>query len=152
MIIEGFRNDYNYFDFADNDYQYFMEDCERGRVANYMASQAQSICERYLKHLIEVYVCPQDGDSNRRKRDVLTSHSLNKLINYLSEYTDFSFSQMTLLQVRAIDGYYFSTRYPGTESFFVNENDINLCKNATEACRKEILEYIENKEKDIQKE
>ena len=41
-----------------------------------------------------------------------------------------------------IDGYYFSTRYPGEESIAIDQEDIEDCKAAVESCRKCVLEYM----------
>ena len=44
-----------YKDFADNSYAYFMFAYDNGQIFNEMGAMAQSICERYLKHLIAEY-------------------------------------------------------------------------------------------------
>ena len=66
----------NYFDFAEDDYQYLKEDYERGRVANYMASMSQNICERYLKHVVETYVIPTTEKEEAEETKVLHTHNL----------------------------------------------------------------------------
>ena len=46
----------NYFDMAENDYQFLEDDYARGRYGNVMCYCAQNVCERYLKHIIDLYV------------------------------------------------------------------------------------------------
>ena len=41
-----------------------------------------------------------------------------------------------------IDGFYFSTRYPGEDSVMLDSEDIEECKEAVVACRRETLEWI----------
>ena len=43
----------NYFDFAENDFQYFLHSYKAGFVANAMAADAQKICEKYMKHIVD---------------------------------------------------------------------------------------------------
>lgn len=45
-------------------------------------------------------------------------------------------------KVKLIDGFYFSTRYPGEESVMPDSEDIEECKEAVAACRRETLEWI----------
>ena len=49
----------SYLDFAENDYKYFMTSYEHGIVANAMAADAQEICEKYMKHVIDKYFEPE---------------------------------------------------------------------------------------------
>lgn len=44
--------------------------------------------------------------------------------------------------MKLIDGFYFSTRYPGEDSVMLDSEDIEECKEAVEACRRETLEWI----------
>jgi hypothetical protein len=49
----------NYFDFAENDYAFFMAAYDHHMIANQMGAIAQGICEKYMKHIINEYVIPQ---------------------------------------------------------------------------------------------
>ncbi|GHU44942.1 hypothetical protein FACS1894111_12920 [Clostridia bacterium] len=132
----------DYLHFAENDYQYFIHSYNRGDVANAMANIAQSICERYLKHIIAVYVKPNPDDKNayQKNADVLHTHSLMKLWNYLREVLpDFEVDRKKL---KGGDGYYFTSRYPGSESFDVTCSDIEECREAVEECRNKVLAYL----------
>lgn len=42
--------------------------------------------------------------------------------------------------MRMIDGFYFSTRYPGDDSIEIDGDDVETCNDAIELCRKEVLE------------
>ena len=50
----------NYFDLAENDYQFLRHDWKEGRIGNLMCSAAQNICERYLRRAVQKYVKTRD--------------------------------------------------------------------------------------------
>lgn len=125
----------SYFDLAENDYQFLKYDRDTGRVGNIMCSSAQNICERYLKHVIDTYV--QDSDATK----VLQTHSLRVLRRFIREHLpEFQIRWNTVLQA---DGYYFSTRYPGSEAFLVDREDVDECWEAVEETRDAVIRYIE---------
>lgn len=125
----------SYFDLAENDYQFLKYDRDAGRVGNIMCSSAQNICERYLKHVIDTYV--QDSDVTK----VLQTHSLRVLRRFIREHLpEFQIRWNTVLQA---DGYYFSTRYPGSEAFLVDREDVDECWEAVEETRDAVIRYIE---------
>lgn len=62
----------NYYTFAEDDYLFLKANIEERRVNNAMTSISQNICERYLKHLIEIYCVEIDCTS------ILKTHSLKK--------------------------------------------------------------------------
>lgn len=125
----------SYFDLAENDYQFLKYDRDAGRVGNIMCSSAQNICERYLKHVIDTYV--QDSDATK----VLQTHSLRVLRRFIREHLpEFQIRWNTVLQA---DGYYFSTRYPGSEAFLVDREDVDECWEAVEETRDAVIRYIE---------
>ena len=132
-----------YFDFAENDYLYFMASCERGDVANMMGAIAQGICEKYMKHLIEEFDQPVNEDEVSQKEKALHSHSLNRLLKHIQARLGVDFSTETKKEMRIIDGFYFSTRYPGDESIELSREDVEDCCAAVQSCRKETLEWIE---------
>lgn len=41
-----------------------------------------------------------------------------------------------------VDGYYFTTRYPGEDSIFVDKEDMDICMEAIELCRDITLDAI----------
>lgn len=124
-----------YYDFAQNDYEYFSDSYERGAVWNSMAALAQNSCEKYLKHLIDRYQEVNSRSEMLEKTDNLHSHSLSKLIRHLEANTDIRVPADAKAAMVQINGYYYSTRYPGDDSIEVNEEDIANCKIAIEKCK-----------------
>ena len=132
----------SYFDFADNDFQFFMASYNHGMIANMMGAMAQGICEKYMKHLISSYDDIQTREKNSEHQSILRSHNLTRLMKYLKENLGIEYSKETSRKMKTIDGFYFSTRYPGEDSIMLDSEDIEDCKEAVEACRKETLELI----------
>lgn len=126
----------NYYSFAENDYLFLKANIDEKRVSNAMASLAQNICERYLKHIIEQYCTEIDCT------DVLKTHSLKKILRFLEEQLpDFKIKKRIVVLA---DGYYFSARYPGDESFFANQEDIDICWEAVQETKKSVDVYLES--------
>ena len=70
-------------------------------------------------------------------------------MRFLSDHMDVKFSKETQKDLRAINGYYFTARYPGDESIEIQKEDIELCADAVKNCRQELLEYIQSIEKEL---
>lgn len=132
----------NYFDFADNDYRYFIESYENGLIANMMGAMAQGICEKYMKHLICEYSHPENAAGNEQRALALRTHSLNRLLKYLKNNMNIEFSAETKVEMQMIDGFYFSTRYPGEDSIELDNEDLEHCALAVQKCREETLNII----------
>lgn len=129
----------NYYTFADNDFNFLKANIEEKRVSNAMTSIAQNICERYLKHLVEIYCTDIDCTS------VLKTHSLKRILRFLEEnLMDFQISKKKVILA---DGYYFSARYPGDESFFANSEDVEICWEAVQETKRAVDSYLKNHEK-----
>lgn len=141
----------SYFDFADNDFRFFIASYDQGMVANMMGAMAQGICEKYMKHLISIYDDVQTKGKYSEHQSVLRSHNLTRLMKYLKENMKIEYSKETSRKMKTIDGFYFSTRYPGEDSIMLDSEDIEDCKEAVEACRKETLDLINSlkKHKDL---
>lgn len=138
-----------YLDFAENDYKYFKHSCNSGFIANAMAAQAQEICEKYMKHIIDTYHKQiTSREEQTELEETMRSHNLLKLQRYMENHTDFSFHAETKRLLRGINGYYFSARYPGDESLEVTKEDIDLCSVAVETCRDNILEILREAERE----
>ena len=131
----------NYFDFAENDFQFFMAAYNNHMVANQMGAIAQGICEKYLKHIITEYSTVNSEQERQEKISILRTHSLAKLIKYAKNHLE-GF-EIDRKQIQMIDGYYFSTRYPGEESIAIDQEDIEDRKIAVESCRKSVLQYMQ---------
>ena len=130
----------SYFDFAENDFQYFKASYDAGIVANMMGAMAQGICEKYMKHLISEYYKPDDAMQQKDFENILRTHSLNRLMKFLKANMGAEFSKNTQTHMRMIDGFYFSTRYPGDDSIEIDGDDVETCNDAIELCRTEVLE------------
>lgn len=128
----------SYFDLAENDYQFLLKDRKEGRIGNLMCSAAQNICERYLKHMIDISV--SEVDTTR----ILQTHSLKALRRFMQEYVpEFKGDWRTILQA---DGYYFSARYPGDTAFLVGKEDVDDCWEAVEESRSATLIFLKERE------
>lgn len=134
-----------YFDFAENNYDFLLAAYEQGLVGNAMGAMAQETCEKYLKHIIEEYVVPQDLQGNAKKAEILRTHNLSKLSKYIVQYvSDIKLNRQAL---NLINGLYFTTRYPGDESIVVEKEDIDDYIEAVKECRKSVTEFIEKTNK-----
>lgn len=124
----------NYYSFAEDDYLFLKENVEDGRVSNAMTSIAQNVCERYLKHIIDIFCTEIDCTA------VLKTHSLKRIMRFLKDnIEDF---RIDVTKVVLADGYYFSARYPGDESFFAREEDVRICWAAVEETKRVVDDYI----------
>ena len=88
----------NYLDFAENDYNYFVNSYKRGDVANMMGAIAQGVCEKYLKHLINEFYLPQSDNEKIEKEQALRTHNINRLLKYLDNHLNIVFD-LTLAKV-----------------------------------------------------
>ena len=144
---------FNYYDFANETFDFLNEIYESGIRSNSMASQIQNTCERYLKHLIEEYDNPSNVNSQLFHNDILRTHSVNNLVRYLEDNMNVTFSNDTKLGLLSMDNLYFTTRYPGRDSRMANEVEIDeymqyLRKFKTEY--DEIVERLEEIEENIE--
>ena len=129
-----------YFDFAEDDYRYLANDYADGRVANYMGAASQNTCERYLKYIVEECFCPETQTDIDKKKDILKTHSLRKLMKFLQSENLTDFSRQEYSMISTIDGFYFTTRYPGEDSFSVDKQDLDNCMDALNICRTKALD------------
>ncbi|MCR4694132.1 MAG: HEPN domain-containing protein [Pseudobutyrivibrio sp.] len=134
----------SYFDFADNEYEYFKAAIEAGLFANSMGAQAQAICEKYLKHLIDTEFSPANQGQEYEKTAVMKTHSLNRLMNFVANnISENIISPETKAACRGVDGFYFSTRYPGNDSIELTRDDLDLCIDAVDKLRDDVVDYIQ---------
>ena len=119
-----------YLDFAENDYNYFRQSYEHGIVANAMAADAQEICEKYMKHVIDQYYMAASMEEQAEYETVMRPHNLLKLVKFIEGKMGISLSAEMKNDLRSINGYYFTARYPGDESIEVTRDDLELCMKA----------------------
>ena len=139
----------NYFEFAENDYKFFKETYEADMKRPALAAMGQSICERYLKHIINEYANPENEFEHMKKESTLRTHSLHKLIRYIKDDMGIRISDDKKNTMQAIDGFYFTTRYPGEESFIANETDIDDAWNAVVTARNLTIALIHEMDKNM---
>ena len=139
----------SYLDFAENDYKYFMTSYEYGIVANAMAADAQEICEKYMKHVIDKYFEPETEEEQTEYDIHMRTHNLNKLMRFLDQRMGLNFDREVKAEMQIINGYYFTARYPGDESIEVTKEDLDVCADAVEHCRESILKMIQEIENEL---
>ena len=139
----------SYLDFAENDYKYFMTSYEHGIVANAMAVDAQEICEKYMKRVIDKYFKPETEEEQTEYDIHMRTHNLNKLMRFLDQRMGLNFDREVKAEMQIINGYYFTERYPGDESIEVMKEDMDMCADAVEHCRESILKMIQEIENEL---
>lgn len=140
----------NYYGFAENDYQFFKGAYETGLKGAALAALGQSICERYLKHLIDEYANPENEVESSMKQTALRTHNLKKLQRYIQNDMGISIPEDVQDQLDRIDGFYFTTRYPGDDSFVPTERDIDNTWAAVQVARgftNEVIHQMEQSHK-----
>lgn len=131
----------SYYDFAENDYNFLKAAYSGNIMANSMGAMAQNVCERYIKHLINEYV--EITSENRNKvTNVLSTHNLNKLVRFWNDNSPYKISDDTINEMRDINGFYYSTKYPGDDAETLTEADIVDCMEAIDICKANVDEII----------
>lgn len=138
----------SYADFAENDYLFFRQAYDSGNKGGALAALGQNICERYLKHVVSEFAYPENLGESQEKESILKTHSLHRLMRYIQDKMEISIPEETEDKLDRIDGFYFTTRYPGDESFIPNEKDIDRANSAVEAARQFTLEICRKFNKD----
>lgn len=127
-----------YYSFAENDYWFLKANVQENRVSNAMCSSAQNICERYLKEVI------QEQAKVLENTDIMKTHSLRKLRKFIeANIPEFECDWTSIILA---DGYYFSARYLGDDSYFVDEKDVDICWNAVQEAKRATDCYLEKNE------
>ena len=131
----------NYYEFAENDYEMINFLIKNEQVKNGMCSMSQGICEKYLKHIINIYV--EENEENFKSYSfIMRTHNLKNICRFLKEnLKDFDFNTNKICQA---DGYYFSSRYPGKDSSFVDKDDIDSCWESVQYTKMIVDDYISN--------
>lgn len=130
----------SYLDFAENDYNFFKASYNSGNKGGALAAIGQNICERYFKHIISEYAQPENARETMDKENVLRTHNLQRLMKYMRDEMGIQISDEAEAAIERINGFYFSTRYPGADSFIPSERDIDKANTAVEYARSITLE------------
>ena len=113
--------DLTYLTYAADELQYFITAYKAGFRYNAMVSQAQRICECYMKHLIQ-------SKSLMNVSEIMRSHNLRAIYDeILSMGIDLRCVHSHIL---ILNNYYGYTRYPGKDSFLATDEDVVACYEA----------------------
>ena len=135
-----------YYDFALNDYEFLCALKKNGISANSIGAIAQNTCERFLKHLINEFV-PVTEENRHFVTDLLTTHNLNRLVYFWNQYSESKIPDSVINQLKKINGFYFSTKYPGDDSQTLTKENIATCYEAVEHCKQVVDEIYRNERK-----
>ena len=132
-----------YYDFALDDYKFLCELRKTGIQANSIGAIAQNTCERFLKHLINEFV-PVTEENRNYITDILTTHNLNRLVYFWNQFSENKIPDDVSIQLKKINGFYFSTKYPGDDSQTLTEENLATCYEAVELCKQAVDEIYRN--------
>ena len=74
----------------------------------------------------------------------LRTHNLQILMRYIHETMGLSIPEEMEEKLDRINGFYFTTRYPGDDCFIATEKDIDKANAAVESARRFTLEICKN--------
>jgi len=131
----------SYYDFALDDYKFLMDLKESGISANSIGAIAQNTCERFLKHLINTFI-PITESNRNQVTDILTTHNLNRLVNFWNAFSKHKIPATVSNQLKKINGFYFSTKYPGDDCQTLTKENISTCFSVVEICKKAVDQII----------
>jgi hypothetical protein len=136
-----------YYDFALDDYRFLIELKKNGITANSIGAIAQNTCERFLKHLINEFI--PVSESNRQSiTDILITHNLNRLVSFWNQYSENKIPNVVSSKLKRINGFYFSTKYPGDDCQTLTAENISSCYEAVEACKQVVDDIISSYNKE----
>ena len=128
----------NYYDIAENDYQYFKQYTTiiNPDYNNPLAIQAQQIVEKLLKHMIEDY-CQEENP-----KELLRSHKLQSIYMSINRiYPNFQLNRDDLL---FLSSFYYDARYPGVDFVKVDKDDALRCIQIVDTVKKAVDTYIKD--------
>lgn len=126
-------NKLTYLDFANDELQYFIMAYNAGLRYNAMVSQAQRVCECYLKHIIQ--------KSLLNNSEVMMQHNLRNIYDYIVNDLHIDLSPIRV-DVMLLNNFYTHTRYPGREAFMASCEDITAARDAIGNIVKFLQRYI----------
>ncbi len=124
-----------YLDFAENDYKFFRDVYDEGFLGSPLASMGHNICEKFLKHIVSEYAETETSSEQQQKERVLHTHNLQMLMRYIQDNMGIEIPEETEVNIERINGFYFTTRYPGDDSFIASRRDIEKANAAVESAR-----------------
>ena len=123
-----------YLDFAEKDYADILIGYNAGARGNLTCAMSQKTCERYLKHAIEI-------STDEPPIHVMRSHDLCILRKFIEQ--NGLGLEVDWGRILKANGYYFTTSYPGDDSFMATEKDADDCVDALKYTREVVLKFIE---------
>ena len=134
---------FSYLDFAENDYQFFMQCYRAGFVSNAMAVTASQAIEKYLKHLVVV----STGCNMRNMPDWVGNHNIPRMMDELYKRNLVDIDYATHRAIETIKRYFYAARYPDLpDSLIVGVNEIEQCKLGLIICRNLTMNYLKDRE------
>lgn len=143
------NDDFDYFYYAENDYQYWIDsfnyiDLDNiDYMPNALCSNAANIVERYLKYILR-YISKQLFLEEDQIYKTMRSHNLREIADMIMDL-DLSF-EFDEFKLRVLSNYYFDVRYPSENSYYIKKKDIMFCKELTEEIRN-IAIIVKNRER-----
>lgn len=129
-----------FYGYAEDDFYFLKRAIENGNKGNAICSISQSIIERFLKQIIVNYI--DDNNDHEEYSNILRAHNLKKIMNFICQnLNDFNLNRSIVMNC---NGYYFDSRYPGNDSFFVNNDDIESYWDSVLKCKEYVDNYINN--------
>lgn len=110
----------DYIDFAIDEAQYLFDAFSKGLRYNAMVSQAQRVCEGYMKQVIT--------KSLMNASDVMMSHNLRELYDYIASM-GINISSIRN-EVMTLNNFHTHTRYPGRDAYIAQVADIENAVNS----------------------
>lgn len=102
----GNNTENSYLDFAENDYQFFRAAYDDGLLYGALASMGQSICERYLKHIVSEYADIHTQTEQQQQERVLHTHNLQILTRYIRDNMNIDIPDDVEISLDRINGFY----------------------------------------------
>lgn len=122
-----------YLDFALDELSYFADAYNRGLRYNAMVSQAQRICECYLKHIIVKNLA--------NNSDVMMQHNLRTIYEFMTDKLHIDLSGIRV-DIMCLNNFYTHTRYPGRDAFMATPEDVTAAYNAIANIVKFLQRYL----------
>lgn len=72
----------------------------------------------------------------------MTTHNLNRLVSFWNSFSSEKVPVNVSNLLKKINGFYFSTKYPGDDSQTLSNADILTCYKAVEACKQAVDNII----------
>lgn len=131
---------------AAEEYSFWLKDIENGNRYPSLTAKAQEIAEKFLKDVLDNYALPNETNDVPEIRNALRSHNLLQIVDCIVK-SGLPVTNDLQWAVLAINGFYFTTRYPGPDYFRPNESHYLRCRDSL----KTISLYVEELEAQLDK-